>query len=194
MSNSFPALDAFKVEVTPDVRERHLAAVSEALTARTRRRSNRKLLAVAIATVVLLPVVAFAAERAGPGDLLYPLKRALVEPVVSLFDSDVAAVHRVEEVEDLFAHEAELDVIKEHIVTAREAADQAPDLIERIDRIEQAVQDRAEPDFVRPTDQTGTGDTAIVDAPVDSSTPVTETTQPSDPPPRDGRGGGGDAP
>ncbi len=77
MSREFPQLDVLRVEVRPEVRERHLAAIATAVADAKPRRPRYRLLAVAIAVVFLLPVIALAADNAQPGDLLYPIREAM---------------------------------------------------------------------------------------------------------------------
>lgn len=78
MSVSFPELDAVRVQVGAPTQERHLSVIESALraTARPGRRRFR-LMAVAVAILLLLPVIALAAERTGPGDFLYPVRQIL---------------------------------------------------------------------------------------------------------------------
>lgn len=77
MSGMFPELDDLRITVDPSTRERHLSAIGSALRSaqRPRRRRRYRLMAVAAAIVLLLPVIALAAERTGPGDLLYPVRQ-----------------------------------------------------------------------------------------------------------------------
>lgn len=76
MSAVFPELDAVRVEVSAATRERHLSAIETALASTRPRRGRRfRLMAIATAILMLLPVIALAAERTGPGDLLYPVRQ-----------------------------------------------------------------------------------------------------------------------
>lgn len=119
MSRRFPELDRIRVTVDDDVRERHLAAIGDAVrSARAPRLRRFRLLAVAVAVVVALPVMALASENAVPGDLLYPIKRVL-EPLISVVDRDVEADHRVREAEVLLERDAEPSVIRDHVDRAR---------------------------------------------------------------------------
>ena len=138
MSLAFPELDQVRVSVSEETRSRHLAHVGAALRARSDRLPRRgRVLALALALVLLVPVMALAAENAVPGDLLYPVKRA-VEPVVSIFDADAPAERRVREVEVLFDRNVPDEVVVRHIDIAREtvADHPAPHLTDRIDFIE----------------------------------------------------------
>ena len=156
MSDEFPELDKAKVTVDAETRGRHLASIESELTQlRTPRLARRRLLAVALATVLLFPVAAFAAENSVPGDLLYPLKRA-VEPVVAVFNDDVVATHRVEEVERLFEREAPVEVLEDHVSVARDAVVDAPHLSDRLDHVvdEIRIRDRDPEEDVAVTDTT----------------------------------------
>ncbi len=99
----------------PDVAQaRHLEAISAALTAAgsasdgavvtlssagTARR--RRLVASVVAAAMIAPAgLAAASEGSVPGDALYPVKQ-ISERVLVLFDSDVIARHRIEEIEAL---------------------------------------------------------------------------------------------
>jgi hypothetical protein len=186
MSREFPELDVFKVSVDEQTRDQHLSVISNAIHKPQRTRGRHRLLAVAIAAVLLVPVMAFAAERSLPGDFLYQFKRSVVEPVVSVVDGDVAAYNRVEEVENLFAHEASIDAIRDHVVVARDAAVDSPDLIERIEHVEREVdkresdaahhpppdRDRSTPTTTEPTE---TDRPTTTRPPIDTTTPGDRT-------------------
>ncbi|MDX1468588.1 MAG: hypothetical protein R3258_04550 [Acidimicrobiia bacterium] len=186
MSEKFPELDQVKITVDPATRDRHLAAIADAVRSSRRGRRPMRLLAVAATLVLLLPVMALAAERAVPGDLLYPIKQ-LFEPAARVFDSDISARHRVEEVETLLDRDAPSDVIHDHLQVARDTVtDEAQDddlavLTDRLDRAHRDLLDRErEHDHTQPTDD---GD----DAPRHTET-TTTTVAPTDStrPPRDG--------
>lgn len=133
MSREFPELDQVRLVVDEAVKERHLVVIAgEVRAGRTPRLKRFRLLAVATTLLLLVPVIAFAADDAVPGDALYPVKR-LFEPVVGLFDHDVEADHRVEEVEILHEREVEVDLIWQQIDRARHAvADPDSDHAERL--------------------------------------------------------------
>lgn len=89
---------------------RHLEAISAALpsdnvvalsaAAPSRR---RRIVASVVAAVVIAPAgLAAASEGSVPGDALYPVKQ-ISERVLVLFDSDVVARHRIQEIEALEA-------------------------------------------------------------------------------------------
>jgi hypothetical protein len=98
---------------------------------------------VAAAFSVGLPVAAIAAEGTLPGDLLYPVKVA-VEPIRSVFDSDVAAVHRVEELERIAESDAPESDLEQAIDRASAAVDEAgtPELEQRFERVRDQIRDR----------------------------------------------------
>ncbi len=99
---------AYRVEVDEGTKTRHLVEMSAALKSAPPAPvpagfAMRRRLAGALAAVfvVAAPVgMAVAAEVSVPGDFLYPMKQA-TERVRAVFDSDVEATHRVEEVERL---------------------------------------------------------------------------------------------
>lgn len=91
MSVVFPELETVRVEASAGTRERHLAVIEAELTsARRPRRRRFRLMVIATAILLLLPVIALAAERAGPGDLLYPVRQVFerVSEVVGVSSSD----------------------------------------------------------------------------------------------------------
>lgn len=98
----------YRVEVAEDTKSRHLAEMGAALksappTPVPAGFALRRRLAGALAAVfvVVAPVgMAVAAEDSVPGDVLYPMKQ-VTERVRGVFDDDVEATHRVEEVERL---------------------------------------------------------------------------------------------
>lgn len=143
MSRRFPELDRIRVEVDDDVRDRHLAAIGAAVrSARAPRLRRFRLLAVAVAVVLALPVMALASENSVPGDLLYPIKRVL-EPLVSVLDRDVEADHRVREAEVLLERDAEPNVIRDHVDRARVVvSDQHPEHSARLDAVVGQLEDR----------------------------------------------------
>ena len=213
MSRQFRELERIRVSVAEEVRERHLTAISDELrSARTPRMRRFRLLAVAVAMVLVLPVLALAAEDAVPGDALYPIKR-MFEPVVSLVDRDVAVDHRVREAEILLERDAEPRVIRDHVEQARVVVtDEHPEHVARLDVVADQVREDPDesatdssasvPDDDRPAEQTRS-DQVEEDRPAPSDTSVdsnesidhpqtTSTTVPRDSTtrPRDGRGDG----
>lgn len=141
MSDMFPQLDQLKVEVGSDVKDRHLAAIGAELRKQpTGRRFGGRAFAVAVALVLLLPVIAVAAENSVPGDFFYPLK-IWVEPAVVIVDPDAPAENRVREVEILFERDAPVDVVDDQIAVAWEAVDD-PALEQRIVDVENELDQR----------------------------------------------------
>lgn len=102
------------IEMSDSAQAQHLEAISAALatgagaadgtvvplsTAGAGRR--RRIVASLVAAAVIAPAgLAAASEGSIPGDALYPVKQ-LSERVLVLFDSDVIARHRIEEIEAL---------------------------------------------------------------------------------------------
>ncbi len=104
-------------------RASQLAAIESALGDSTqvvpiRSRRRTRLLAVAAAILILPSGLAIAAESALPGDSLYPVKRA-TESVRGLVNPDIAAEHRVEELESLVAMDAAPDDIRSQLERAK---------------------------------------------------------------------------
>jgi len=99
---------AYRTEVDEVTKERHIVEMSAAIrtappapvsTGHALR--SRAAGAVAAVLVVVAPIgMAVAAEDAVPGEFLYPWKQA-TERVRAFVDDDIAATHRVEEVERL---------------------------------------------------------------------------------------------
>ncbi len=101
----FPELEQLQTEMTEDTVASQHRAIHNAIVAAgpidsaTRwARVRRWAVGLVIGFGVLAPATAFAADSAGPGDFLYPVKRA-AEPVLGWFNQDIAAEHRVEELE-----------------------------------------------------------------------------------------------
>ena len=140
MSSRFPELQAAQITIDPLTRDQHMAGIAVALREHRIPRVRRlRLFALAAVLILLLPVLALAAENAVPGDFLYPVKR-LVEPVVAVVDRDVEARHRVTEVERLADRGAPHDVIVDHAEEARAVVtDRHPDLAGRIDKVTEEV-------------------------------------------------------
>ena len=213
----FEQLAALRVDVDERVREAHLGAIAAALGSAPSRRSRRWPLAVVVATLVAGPVTAIASESSVPGDFLYPVK-LIIEPALAIFDRDVAAGHRVDEVRRLIDRGSANDVIVDSIDEARaelaviespEAARELDGLVSDWMRDQAAREDRApsadappESDVDEPkesdlqrdrvdheTDGPGRTD-PVRDAPTTSVTepPATTTTAPVSDRPRDGDG------
>ncbi len=124
--------DELTHEVSPEVRGRHLAAASAARDLEPLAPASasgirwlsgaRRRVAVGAAAFGLIAVPAGAmAQDALPGDALYPVKLAL-EPVQALFDDDVVATHRADEVHELLdAGESPSESLERVLVRAEEA-------------------------------------------------------------------------
>lgn len=131
-------LTAFRIDVAEERRGRDLDAIRAELDRRPPRSTapRRWTLAVVVAVMIVGPAAAVASDGAAPGDLLFPIKQ-LTEPIVQLFDRDVVAEHRVEEVAVLIDRRAEDSLIEERIEIARRtlAESDTPDLEQSLDRI-----------------------------------------------------------
>jgi len=124
--------DAFMITMDAQTAARHEASIAEALRAAdvpataVPSRWRLRIPALVAAAMVVAPVgAAVAADNANPGDLLYPVKR-IVEPIVSIFDSDVVASHRIEELTYIVDAPAEIDRIPAAVSDAREAVSDLP--------------------------------------------------------------------
>jgi hypothetical protein len=148
--------EAFRVEVSQATRERHLAAISTAVRTTPPSRTvphlglrRRVATALAALTAVVAPVgTAVAAEGALPGEVLYPVKQ-FTEQVRAAFDDDVAARHRVEELEGLLDGSADPATIARAQERAEEAVaslDQPGELSGRLQRAREEVRVRTEGD------------------------------------------------
>lgn len=110
--------------------------------------SGRWLAGLVVGLGVLAPATAFAADSAQPGDLLYPVKKA-VEPILGWFDDDVAAQHRVEELEEVVNDTSRTDEIDEGLV--RDAVDavaetDSPELNVRLGEVLDTIDDGTDVD------------------------------------------------
>jgi hypothetical protein len=124
--------DAFTINVSDAAAARHKADISRALlsvdavTPHGVPRWRMRVPALVAAAMVVLPVgAAVAAESATPGDILYPVKR-IVEPVVSIFNDDIVAAHRVDELARIVDDPVELDRIPTAVSDARVAVASLP--------------------------------------------------------------------
>jgi hypothetical protein len=143
-------MKALRIDMPPDVGERHLASVAHELRSPhvahvqrpTRSPVVRRLASLAAAAgLVLVPVAALGAERSVPGDLLYPVKQS-TEWARSLADPDVRAIHRVQELEIVIARGAPIEIVGERLADASEVAADSPALMARIDRAREQVRER----------------------------------------------------
>lgn len=129
-------LSAFRVEVDGQTRGTHLATIDRALRETSVRRRSKWPLAAVVAAVIAGPVAAIASVSAVPGEALYPVK-LIVEPALQLFDTDVVARNRVDEVRVLIERESDEAVIIVSIDVARAelAETDAPDASRELDRL-----------------------------------------------------------
>jgi len=119
--------DAFTITVDASTSARHHAAIADAIRTvgvpppATPARWRMRIPALVAAAMAVAPVgAAVAAENTNPGDLLYPVKR-IVEPIRSIFDSDIAATHRIEELARIVDSPADIDRIPIAVSDARDA-------------------------------------------------------------------------
>lgn len=191
-------LAAFRIDVDAERRARDLAAIRTELSRRPASRSGvrrRWTLGVVVAMMLAGPAAAVAGDTAVPGDLLYPIKR-VAEPIVRLFDRDVVAEHRVEEVGVLIDRRSDDAVIEERIEIARLALAEtdAPDVEQRLDRlVDRWESDRTDArppvtDVPPVTTHTSEPTRETIDRPSDSrpddaATTSTPVDQPRDTPP-----------
>ena len=133
-------LSALRITMPPDTARTHLAEIHRELRSpgapivRARRRPLRAFAtAVAVAVVVLIPTAAIASDGAVPGDVLYPVKRAIEWPW-SLVDGDVGPRHRIEELETVIERNEPLEVIEARLSAADEAVAGNRDLSPRLER------------------------------------------------------------
>lgn len=191
MGNGFKELEQIRITNDDETRLRHLAAIEAEIQGSTRSWfGSRRMLVVFVGLVLLLPVAAFAAEDAVPGDLLYPFKR-IVEPVMSILDSDLAAKHRIEELEQLIDDNAPADQIQDTYQEAEAAVVDVPELSDRLDALRAEID--ADPTDEPSSDEPPTDREGVSGPRGDTSTTV--STAPSD---RDSGGetdeGGSDQP
>lgn len=77
----FPELEQVRITVDGSTKAQHLAAIdAELIAVKIPPRRRFRLFAVAVTTLLLLPVIALAAERAQPGDLFYPVRQLVQGP------------------------------------------------------------------------------------------------------------------
>jgi hypothetical protein len=171
-------LDVFVIEVAPTTRGRHLNNLTEALHQRRRHRSFRRLPLMVAATLLLIPLGAWASESSVPGDLLHPIKRFL-EPAWALFDNDIRARHRIEELEALIEREGPQSLIDQQLIDVEAAVVDDPLLVERLEDAKDDLAREPVSDEMRPTTTTTTTDEATTVATTTTARPpVVEPTRP----------------
>jgi len=192
---------AFRVEIDPDVQERHLAEVNAALlqppaSPSLGRNVRRRRIAGALAAAALVmapTAMAVAAEGSLPGDALYPMKQA-TERIRGLIDGDLVATHRVEELEALVEREASDELVSEASDRATRAVaelDDSGDLDRRLERVRERVRTRDEGETSpEGTDEEATepggNDHAPAEGPGPTTAPRTESDSPEPTGPRPG--------
>lgn len=148
----FERLAKFRVNVPEPVRQRQLdeilVAVRTAPPVRAPKNFGlRRRWATAIASlaIVVAPVgTAVAAEDALPGEVLYPVKQ-VSERVRGVFDEDLAATHRVEELETLVGRDTDASLITEAERRAGDAVaalDNPGDLAPRLEQARLQIRQR----------------------------------------------------
>ena len=189
-------LSGWKVPVRRQAAERHLAVIEATLdeqprpTVAMRPRMPRRLVYVTAALVIaILPTgAAIAAEGSVPGDFLYPVKR-VAESIRSVWDSDVVARHRVDELQALVDRGLDVQLLTDAIadaqhevdslVTDHPLRDRLTDLLESDRLTDAAPTDQAPSKAAVPTDQAAS-DAAMTDA---ASQDPTDTVVAADWPP-----------
>ncbi len=157
MTNHHDPLDqmsAFRIEIDGPTRDAQLETIDDALREVSRRRRPKWPLAAVVAALIAGPVAAIASDSAVPGDVLYPVK-LIVEPALRLFDTDVIARNRVDEVRVLIDRVSDEAVIVVSIDAARAelAETDSPDASRELDRlVTDWVTDRATRDAA-PSDE-----------------------------------------
>lgn len=171
MRRGFDELAQLRIEIPEAHRAQHCAAIAEELRVIPEPEQKRvwsRRAAVAVLTVaMLLPTAVIASESSIPGDFLYPVKQA-IEPLQMLFDGEVKARHRVNELESLVDSNAATDIVDRQVERARDAlADvDAPGLQRRFDRAVDRISERRpvgdQPQFPEPPDGEGDGPTTTI--------------------------------
>ncbi len=152
MSTIDQRMRALRIEISPDVEERHLAAVARELRdprpvpapmPRSSRTPARRRFATVLASaaILLLPAAALGAERSVPGDFLYPVKQG-TEWARSLIDPGVPERHRVQELEIVIQRGAPIEVVSERFADAGEASSGSPELALRVDQARAQIRER----------------------------------------------------
>jgi len=169
--------------VSDETRAEHLLAIDEALTGRTvvplRRRAFTALRWAAAALVilgVLVPSAVVIAADSLPGDALYPIKRA-AEPLLAVFDDEVVARHRIDEVVDLRHQDRPSDQAFED---ATRAVDNLPPDSPLRDRLTDLNPTTTTTEVPTPRDTTTTTTSVVSDVPPVDRTTTTSTRPPTD--------------
>jgi len=139
----FDGFRAFRTTVSEGARARHLRSIADALADSGLPLRRRIALAVATAAALGVPATAIASTGAVPGDVLYPVKRA-IEPVWGLVDEDVVASNRLDELGVLLDRDVDPEVLGDYLAEARIAVEENGDaeLADRFREIEARVRRR----------------------------------------------------
>ena len=149
MNNTlFPEFQALRIELSDEVRDAQFVAIvaalessppqPETLVKRVKSAWRRWLVTAAAVGTALVPVAAVASDSAVPGDLLYPIKRS-VERVLLVFDRDIDAEHRVDELETLVDGDADVVVVERHIAETLDVLGDTSDRVDLVDRVDDAL-------------------------------------------------------
>jgi hypothetical protein len=137
-----------RLEMSETKEAMHIAAIQRELMLPPRpapvpRRSRKRLAVVLVSAMVLvLPAAAIASEDSVPGDLLYPVKRS-AEWGWSFVDSEVAARHRVEELEIVLVRGDPPEDVRARLSDAEAAAsDASPALVRRLEQAREQIRVR----------------------------------------------------
>lgn len=170
-------LDVFKMEVSTATRQRHLVVLTAALANRQPHRFFRRLPLILVAAFLIIPLAAWASASSIPGDVLHPIKRFL-EPAWALFDDDVRARHRVEELEALIEQRGAQTLIDQQLIDAEAAVGDNPVLLERLAEVREDLAREPISDEMRPTTTTTTTTTVTTTARAPAAEPTTQPTGP----------------
>lgn len=191
--------EAFTITMTADAVAMHEATIAEAI--RTPHPANvqhrgvgwrLRVPAFLAAVAVIVPIgTAVAAESALPGDFLYPVKR-ITEPIISVFDPDVVATRRIDELSRIVDSPDDVDRVPRAVADAEDAVIDLPrghhlrdDLLAITDRITNPpLGTRSDVPFDRPPSDKTPSDTEG-DRPLDPVGDVGSKPRESDTPPSD---------
>ena len=160
MNNTlFPELQTLRIELSDEVRDAQFAAIVTALEVapehvesplqRAKSTWRRWAVTAAALSTALVPVAAVASESAVPGDLLYPIKRT-VERVQLIFDRDIDAEHRVDELERMVVDSPDVDVVEAHLAETLAVLDATSDRADLVDRVDDAIERFRQSDRIAP--------------------------------------------
>ena len=190
MNNTlFPELQTLRIELSDEVRDAQFAAIVAALEIapehvesplqRARSTWRRWAVTAAALSTALVPVAAVASESAIPGDLLYPIKRT-VERVQLIFDRDIEAEHRVDELVRMVVDipDVDVDVIEAHLAETLAVLDATSDRADLVERVHDAIERFRPNDRIAPA----TGQAPVEPTRREEQSDVVSTTSPADRP------------